>query len=318
MADVTDARIGGMTLVKDDSWVWTDQTYEILGFRPGDVPATTALLLSHVHPDSRDQAARLLDPTVRGLVGGTLTLLDAAGRERSVVLSGTSSEQGLSLQLLDVTEEYARRSAVARAAAVTAATSARSAIDQTVGALRLVYGMSEPEAFSLLSWASQRSGEKLRLLAERTSERLAAAGPLPMEERRALDRVAFRAMENSPEETPPRLPVERLSTVHESVEGLTVLAVTGELDVRSAPGFTVDLVAALSGLDAREVLVVDLTRVDHVGEVGLSVLQGLVRRCARQQVSLRVVLSGAPTDGVEGLRQAGASLHLGLSSALAA
>lgn len=316
MAAPGPAQTGGMMLSTDGRWTWTEATYQILGFRTGDVPATTAVLLTHVHPHSRAQAARLLDPANRGLIGGSLTLLDARGQERAVVLTGAGSDQGLVLQIVDVTEEYARSGAESRAAAVRAATSARSAIDQTVGALRIVYGMAEPEAFELLSWASQRSGIKLRLLAERVTERLADTEPLPTAQRRGLDRVLFRAMENQPEEAG-RLPVGPLmSTARESVPGLCIVAASGELDVRSAPAFTGDLTAALSGLTVGDVLVVDLTDADHVGAVAISVLEGLTRRCGRQQVNLRVVLPEPQADGVDGLRRAGATMHLALGEAL--
>lgn len=308
------ATVGGLTRDADGVWTWTDEVYQILGFRVGEVPATAALLLTHVHPDSRDLAARLLDPDRRGLVGGSLTLVAAKGQQRAVVLTGRACDQDLTLQMVDVTDENARRSAHSRAEAVAGAIAARSPIDQAIGAVRLVYGVAEPEAFSVLSWASQRSGVKLRLLAERLTERLATSGSLMPEQRRDLDAIAFAAMEDRPPEPPALRP--RVQSARESVPGLSLVAITGELDLCAAPLFTAELVAAVAELAPHDVLVVDLTRAEHVGTVALSVLEGLTRRCARQQVALRVVLPDLPGAGTDGLRRAGASVHRALGDAL--
>lgn len=61
-----DTPVGYFTYtVDDDHWSWSDGIYELHGYEPGAVPATTALLLAHKHPDDAGRAFEVLETVVR-------------------------------------------------------------------------------------------------------------------------------------------------------------------------------------------------------------------------------------------------------------
>ena len=47
--------------VRDDHWSWSDGMYSLHGFPNGEVTPSTALLLSHQHPDDRTGVYEVLD-----------------------------------------------------------------------------------------------------------------------------------------------------------------------------------------------------------------------------------------------------------------
>ena len=304
------------------TWRWSDELYGVLGFAAGEVPGTPEVLLTHVDPADREAVRALLDGTGDGPVGLSLHLLDARGGRRAAVLAGTREGDDLRLVLVDVTDAQARHDAEARAAAVAEASVSRAVIDQAIGALRLLYGLAEPESFALLTWASQRTGTKVRAVAEQLVETLAGSAPLPDEARRALDRVVTEvaggwsprgpAVVGSP---PPTRRTTSVATVQERLPGLTVVSVTGEVDMSTGAALSTPLLAALAGCARSDVLVVDVSRTDHLGPVATSLLSVLARRSARNGVLVRVV---APPALAAALRAEGVEVHPRLQTALRA
>ena len=46
---------------EDQRWEWSDEVFRIYGYEPGSVVPTTELVMSHKHPDDRDDVEDLLD-----------------------------------------------------------------------------------------------------------------------------------------------------------------------------------------------------------------------------------------------------------------
>jgi hypothetical protein len=51
--------------IAEDRWTWSDGLYELHGFAPYEVPATTGVLLSHKHPDDRIRTYEVLEKACR-------------------------------------------------------------------------------------------------------------------------------------------------------------------------------------------------------------------------------------------------------------
>ncbi len=170
-------RIGRWILdVEADTWWWSDGTYEIHGFAPGEIVPTLELVLSHAHPGDVGRVRALLRQVVETGQAGSVThrLLDARRRELNVltVCHGTpaagSGEPVRELHgyLVDVTEVRRRDSLDAVQDAVHRATEHRAVIEQGKGILMSSYGLSADTAFELLAAHSQHANVKLRDLAQ--------------------------------------------------------------------------------------------------------------------------------------------------------
>ncbi len=180
-----------------DTLVWSAPVYALHGFAPGDVVPSLDLVLSHKHPDDRDEAARMIGQ-VRA-TGRPFSLwhriLDARGAQRQVisvgagVLDAGGQVTGFSGYIADVTE--ASREAVSRevAAAVEGLERSRPVIEQVKGALMLTYALDEDAAFALLRRYSQMVNVKVRDLA-RDFVGAMALGDFPRGTREQWDRLA--------------------------------------------------------------------------------------------------------------------------------
>ena len=77
-------------LVADDQWSWSDGIYDLHGYIPHAVPATTEVLLRHKHPDDLARAFEVLEKAVTD--GQPFRchhrIIDCDGRVRSVLLVG--------------------------------------------------------------------------------------------------------------------------------------------------------------------------------------------------------------------------------------
>ncbi len=104
---------------EDQRWEWSDEVYRMYGYEPGSVVPTTELVLSHKHPDDRDDVEDLLDQARYS--GGSFSsrhrLCDTAGQEHSVMvvaermLDETDAVVGASGYYIDLAEalEQSRR-----------------------------------------------------------------------------------------------------------------------------------------------------------------------------------------------------------------
>jgi PAS domain S-box-containing protein len=192
----------------DERWEWSSEAAQIHGYKLGEVLPTTALIMSHKHPDDRTRMSDLLDQ-VRLTHQGISTrhrIIDAAGHTRDVVVvvqelvDHEGQVVGTHGFYIDVTPAEAKPYPVLRAhenavsEAVAVIADNRSAIDQTKGMLMLIYGIDADRAFELLKWRSQETNIKLRLLAERLKhDFLSLTSDHSLPSRASCDRVFLTA-----------------------------------------------------------------------------------------------------------------------------
>jgi fructose-specific component phosphotransferase system IIB-like protein len=158
----------------DERWEWSPQVERMHGYEPGSVQPTTALVLSHKHPDDYGQVAATI-AQIRLTAGAFSTrhrIVDTEGEIHHVVVIGQQMRDeadtviGSDGYYVDVTPSIteAREERVTEAVAEIA--EARGAIEQAKGMLMLIYRITADSAFELLKWRSQEANVKLRVLAE--------------------------------------------------------------------------------------------------------------------------------------------------------
>lgn len=158
----------------DERWEWSPQVERMHGYQPGTAHPTTALVLSHKHPDDYGQVAATLEEIRRtsGAFSTRHRIVDTTGDVHHVVVVGDQlfDDSGAIIGThgfyVDVSPsvEQAHEQAVTEVVAEIA--EARSAIEQAKGMLMVIYRIDADAAFELLKWRSQETNTKLRLLAE--------------------------------------------------------------------------------------------------------------------------------------------------------
>jgi PAS domain S-box-containing protein len=158
----------------DERWEWSPQVERMHGYEPGSVQPTTALVLSHKHPDDHGQIAATIEQ-IRQTAGAFSTrhrIVDTHGDIHYVVVIGQQMRDEANMVIgsdgfyVDVTPSIteAREESVTEAVAEIA--EARGGIEQAKGMLMLIYRITADSAFELLKWRSQEANVKLRVLAE--------------------------------------------------------------------------------------------------------------------------------------------------------
>jgi PAS domain S-box-containing protein len=172
-AAVSPERVGAFRFYfGDQRWEWSEQVQRMHGYQPGTVTPTTELVLSHKHPDDRDQIAETID-TIRR-TGQPLSsrhrIVDASGKVRSVVVVGDQlhDERGRIIGTqgfyIDTTTDE-REQQDLMTAQLAAISENRAVIEQAKGVLMAAYGITPDRAFEILVWRSQETNLKLRELA---------------------------------------------------------------------------------------------------------------------------------------------------------
>ncbi|PXX58164.1 PAS domain S-box-containing protein [Nocardia tenerifensis] len=171
----------------DQRWEWSDEVALIHGYQPGSIRPSTELLLSHKHPEDREQVANTIARTVE--TGEPFCsrhrIIDTKGRLHHVLVVGDGMVDddgrvvGTSGYYVDITDALAEDRRQTLDGALPELYSARAAIEQAKGILMLVYGINADQAFRVLSWRSQETGTKLRSLANQiVSEITTLDGPM--------------------------------------------------------------------------------------------------------------------------------------------
>jgi hypothetical protein len=167
-------RVGGFRFwFIGQRWEWSDELYRMHGYQPGTVVPTTKLVLSHKHPDDRTAVQDLLDQALYSgeSFSSRHRFCDTAGDEHTVIvvadrmLDEAGAVVGTTGYYIDVTDTLDENQNEALDEMLPQVIEARAVIEQAKGALRLVYGISDKQAFNLLVWLSQESNTKVRALA---------------------------------------------------------------------------------------------------------------------------------------------------------
>ncbi len=169
----------------DQRWEWSDQVARMHGYAPGDVTPTTELVLSHKHPEDREQVMATINQMLdtREPFSTRHRIVDTDGNVHHVVVVGDQlvddhgeviGTQGFYIDVTPPAEQAQEDIVTARLATIS---EHRAGIEQAKGMLMLVYGISANAAFDLLKWLSQEANVKLRSLAEQIIEDFRTAGP---------------------------------------------------------------------------------------------------------------------------------------------
>jgi hypothetical protein len=177
-----------------EEWWWSDDTYRIHGFEPGEVRPTTALVLAHKHPDDRTREVDLFDDAQRtGEPFSTVhRIVDAHGAPRvvSVVGEGRHDEQGTMTELagyiLDVTRSVDRFADERADSSIRAAARSRRDIEQAKLLVTLALEVDDDEAFSVLRHHSNTTNVPLRTLSQRLVHEVRSSPDRPFEASRVL------------------------------------------------------------------------------------------------------------------------------------
>jgi hypothetical protein len=167
-------------------WWWSDETFLMHGFAPGEVVPTTELVLAHKHPDDRGRVESVLR-TARATgepFSSVHRIMDARGRERSLVVVGQgrrSPGSGEVVELVgyfvDVTGVVAQHAQERAEQDIRAAGASRGPIEQAKGVVAMVLGVSTDEAFGVLKRVSNDRNLRLRDLAGDVVAAASAGGP---------------------------------------------------------------------------------------------------------------------------------------------
>jgi PAS domain S-box-containing protein len=179
----SETRVGAFRFYFDDQrWEWSEQVQRMHGYQPGAVTPTTELMLSHKHPEDRDQIEQTLD-TIRR-TGQPLSsrhrIIDTSGNVRSVIVVGEQlhDERGRVVGTqgfyIDTTpDEREQQDQITTQLAAIAEN--RAVIEQAKGVLMAAYGIEPNRAFEILVWRSQETNVKIRELASRFMAAISAS-----------------------------------------------------------------------------------------------------------------------------------------------
>lgn len=152
----------------DDRWEWSDAVARIHGYTPGAVEPTTALVMSHKHPDDAAKVALLIEATAgHGKpFSSRHRIIDTSGHIHHVLVVGEQlckdgavlGSEGFYVDISNLGQDLAVDAAIADF------TEHRSHIEQAKGILMAVYGIPAEHAFDILVWRSQETNTKLRKL----------------------------------------------------------------------------------------------------------------------------------------------------------
>jgi PAS domain S-box-containing protein len=203
-------RVGSFRYLRaEDRWEWSDAVAHIHGYAPGQVQPTTALVMSHKHPDDAAHVRQLIEAmTEQGRpFSSRHRIVDARGRIHPVVVIGERlcdgdgtviGSQGLYVDLSDVVDDDATVED-----AIADFTEHRAVIEQAKGVLMMTYAISAERAFDILVWRSQHSNTKLRRLASQIVDDFTAELQVPGAIRERADHLLLTAHQRVGVPVPP-------------------------------------------------------------------------------------------------------------------
>lgn len=188
-------RVGSFRYFRaQDRWEWSDAVARMHGYPPGAAQPSTALVMSHKHPDDAASVALLIE-TVTGQgrpFSSRHRIIDTHGQVHPVLVIGERlrnddgdivGTQGLYVDLCNVEDTGTVDAAIADF------TEHRAIIEQAKGVLMMTYGISADRAFDVLVWRSQETNIKLRVLAAQVVDDFTGELKIPGEVRRRADHL---------------------------------------------------------------------------------------------------------------------------------
>lgn len=202
-----DTLVGYFTYtVEDDHWSWSEGMFELHGYEPYAVPATTELTLQHKHPDDAVRAFEALENVIGD--GRPFScyhrIIDAKSNVKHVLSVGrgmlgpngkVEQVNGFFVDLTDVRDGEASHGEDQGEAVLLQVAETRSTVDQAKGIVMVALGCDDVAAFAALRRCAAERGMKLSELSRHLVEE-ASAHPLPEDNacraavRELLDRVS--------------------------------------------------------------------------------------------------------------------------------
>ncbi|MCC3316803.1 PAS and ANTAR domain-containing protein [Nocardia africana] len=181
----------------DQRWEWSDEVARLHGYGPDEVEPTTELLLSHKHPDDRDQVEAAIVTSVHDHApfSSRHRIIDTHGTTREVIVvsepildpqQNVVGTRGYYIDLTPDSDQQARR---LLDETLPELIEHRAVIEQAKGVLMLVYSITAEQAFKVLAWRSQETNTKLRDLAAMLVEGLHTLPELPARHLTAFDHL---------------------------------------------------------------------------------------------------------------------------------
>jgi ANTAR domain/PAS fold len=192
----------------EDRWEWSDAVAQMHGYPPGRVQPTTALVMSHKHPDDAAAVALLIEAAAGGgpPFSSRHRIIDTAGHTHTVLVVGEKlcvdgaviGSQGFYVDLSDFDRDNRVDAAIADF------TAHRAEIEQAKGILMSVYNISADRAFDILVWRSQETNTKLRNLVRQLIRDFTTDLESPAAVRERADHLLLTAHQRiSPKPKPP-------------------------------------------------------------------------------------------------------------------
>ena len=155
-------------------WWWSDETFRIHGFEPGDVVPTTAVVLAHKLPEDPARVSQVLEEAA--LTGEPFSsvhrILDAKGRQRTLAVVGQGRREPTTHRVFELVGYFIDISAgIKSQASATATTSIRAAaatsaqIEQAKGVISFALGIGTDAAFERLRSTSNDTNVAVREVA---------------------------------------------------------------------------------------------------------------------------------------------------------
>jgi ANTAR domain/PAS fold len=203
-------RVGSFKYLRDqERWEWSDAVAQMHGYMPGSIEPTTALVMSHKHPDDAPMVALLIE-AVAGQgqpFSSRHRIIDTTGLTHNVLVVGetlcagdgtVTGSQGFYVDLSDLGSDDAVQAVIADF------TTHRAEIEQAKGVLMAIYDISAERAFDILVWRSQETNTKLRKLVRQIIRDFTEGLNVPSRVRERADHLLLTAHErvSSPQEPP--------------------------------------------------------------------------------------------------------------------
>lgn len=160
------------------TFTWSDELYRIHGYARGDVVPTLDLGLSHIESQDRDAARAFWETltTAGGPLSVYLSLLDAGGRTRKVLISGDlirdqENPVGVWALVVDLSRSIHVDTHKTANEAVAASALSRAVIEQAKGILMGRAGLNATEAFERISQRSQTTNRKVVVVSQEIIDR---------------------------------------------------------------------------------------------------------------------------------------------------